>query len=350
MTDFGFHLADRFIPTRCLVAPMAGVTDLPFRQLCKQLGAVYAVAEMSAANPALQHTRKSMLRRQHDNEPAPVVVQIAGAVPDYLATAAMFNVRHGAEIIDINMGCPAKKVCARQAGSALLADEPLVARILQAVRKAVTVPVTLKIRLGSDVENQNAVRIARLAELSGIDMLTVHGRTRAQKYTGSVNYDAIREVVETVSIPVIANGDILSAQQASEVLQHTGAAAVMIGRAGQGNPWLYAAVDQYLQHGRLPKAPSADQRCQVLLQHVQNLHAFYGCAQGLRVARKHIGWYLRTLPGDTAALAQLLRVEQPELQLRLLERLLLQRADGHADALPLDFYQPPAVPTMSIAA
>jgi len=319
---FGFALADRWIASRCLVAPMAGVTDLPFRQLCKRLGAVYAVAEMSAADPALRHTRKSRLRRQHDNEPAPVVVQIAGAEPDYLADAAMFNVRHGAEIIDINMGCPAKKVCRKAAGSALLADEALVARILAAVRKAVTVPVTLKIRLGCDASHINAVRIARLAAASGINMLTVHGRTRAQKYQGAVDYQTIAEVVNSISIPVIANGDIDSAEKAAQVLRRTGAAAVMIGRAGQGNPWLYAAVDQYLRSGTIATPTDAQTRAAVLIEHVQNLHAFYGEQQGLRVARKHIGWTLRASPTAQSILRQLLQVDDACQQLRMLERLL----------------------------
>lgn len=321
---FGFALADRWIASRCLVAPMAGVTDLPFRQLCKHLGAVYAVAEMSAADPALRHTRKSRLRRQHDNEPAPVVVQIAGAEPDYLAEAAMFNVRHGAEIIDINMGCPAKKVCKKAAGSALLADEPLVARILTAVRKAVTVPVTLKIRLGSDADHINAVRIAQLAEQTGINMLTVHGRTRAQKYQGAVDYQTIAEVVDSVRIPVIANGDIDSPEKAAQVLQSTGAAAVMIGRAGLGNPWLYAAVDAYLHHGVTMPTADRQTRCAVLLEHVQNLHAFYGEQQGLRVARKHIGWYLQALPQPVASPRDLLQTDDACRQLQMLEQLLMQ--------------------------
>jgi len=321
---FGFALADRWIASRCLVAPMAGVTDLPFRQLCKRLGAVYAVAEMSAADPALRHTRKSRLRRQHDNEPAPVVVQIAGAEPDYLAEAAMFNVRHGAEIIDINMGCPAKKVCRKAAGSALLADEALVARILAAVRKAVTVPVTLKIRLGSDAQHINAVRIAQLAEQVGIDMLTVHGRTRAQKYQGEVDYASIAAVVASVRIPVIANGDIDSAGKAAQVLRRTGAAAVMIGRAGQGNPWLYAAVDHHLRTGGMAAAVDPQTRCAVLLQHVQNLHAFYGEQQGLRVARKHIGWTLQTLPAMPGTARQLLQIDDACQQLHMLEHILLQ--------------------------
>lgn len=321
---FGFALADRWIASRCLVAPMAGVTDLPFRQLCKRLGAVYAVAEMSAADPALRHTRKSRLRRQHDNEPAPVVVQIAGAEPDYLAEAAMFNVRHGAEIIDINMGCPAKKVCKKAAGSALLADEPLVARILTAVRKAVTVPVTLKIRLGSDADHINAVRIAQLAEQAGINMLTVHGRTRAQKYQGAVDYQTIAEVVDSVRIPVIANGDIDSAGKAAQVLHRTKAAAVMIGRAGQSNPWLYAGVDQYLRSGTIATPTDAQTRAAVLIEHVQNLHAFYGEQQGLRVARKHIGWTLQALPAALSMPRQLLQVDDACQQLRMLEQLLVQ--------------------------
>jgi tRNA-dihydrouridine synthase B len=315
---FGFRLGDRWIPSRCLVAPMAGVTDRPFRQLCKRLGAVYAVAEMSASNPRLRDTRKSRLRRDHDGEPSPIVVQIAGAEPDWLADAARFNVDHGAEIIDINMGCPAKKVCRRQAGSALLADEDLVRRILDAVIAAVDVPVTLKIRLGVDHAHRNAVRIARHAEQAGVAMLVVHGRTRDQKYGGRVDFDAIGDVVRAVRIPVIANGDIGTPAQARAVLRRTGAAGVMIGRAGQGNPWLYAAVDSHLRDGRPPAWPDADARCRVLDQHVRALHDFYGPGQGLRVARKHIGWYLDAAGHDSIDRRALLTCDDAAAQLELL--------------------------------
>ncbi len=314
------QIGDHHLATRCLVAPMAGVTDQPFRLLCKQLGARYAVSEMVSADPRLRNTRKSLLRRQHHQEPAPIAVQIAGADADFLAEAARYNVAHGAQIIDINMGCPAKKVCKKAAGSALLADERLVGKILNAVTCAVDIPVTLKIRTGIDPANINAVRIARLAQQAGIQMLTIHGRTRAQHYTGQAEYDTLREVIDTVTLPVIANGDIDSPQSAARVLRHTGAAGVMVGRAGQGNPWLYAQIDHYLNTGQQLPAPDRHQIGQTLLMHVQALHRFYGDQQGLRVARKHIGWYLDTLPDSQAIKQSLVRIDDAVRQCHLIEQ------------------------------
>lgn len=321
MPDSPAHLqiGDHQLATRCLVAPMAGVTDQPFRLLCKKLGAVYAVSEMVSADPRLRNTRKSWLRRQHDLEPAPIAVQIAGADVAFLAEAARYNVEHGAQIIDINMGCPAKKVCKKAAGSALLADEALVANILNNVTCAVDVPVTLKIRTGTDTDNINAVRIARLAESAGIQLLTVHGRTRKQLYKGEAEYDTIREVVQAVNIPVIANGDIDSAQTAARVLQATGAAGVMVGRAGQGNPWIYHQIDHYLNTGQELPSPCTAQIGETLLKHVQALHQFYGEQQGLRVARKHIGWYLHTVSNSKTIKQQLMRVDSALEQCRLLD-------------------------------
>lgn len=311
-------IGEHALVTRCLVAPMAGVTDQPFRLLCKKLGAKYAISEMVSANPKLRHTRKSILRRQHDQEPAPIAVQIAGADADFLSEAAQYNVQHGAQIIDINMGCPAKKVCKKAAGSALLADEPLVTNILNTVTTAVDVPVTLKIRTGTNDDNINAIRIARIAEAAGIQMLSIHGRTRQQLYKGMAEYDTIRDVVRTVNIPVIANGDIDSPQIAARVLQYTKAAGVMVGRAGQGNPWIYAQIDHYLDTGQELPPPDISEIGQVLLEHIQALHQFYGELQGLRIARKHIGWYLDTVTNSTQLKQQLMQVESASQQCDLI--------------------------------
>ncbi|TVS15382.1 MAG: tRNA dihydrouridine synthase DusB [Gammaproteobacteria bacterium] len=272
---------------------MAGVTDLPFRSLCWQLGAGMVVAEMVSADPSLRHTRKSRLRRLHAAESGPRSVQIAGSEPAQLAAAACYNRDEGADIIDINMGCPAKKVCNRAAGSALLRDEALVAAILAAVVAAVDVPVTLKIRTGWSPEHRNGVRIARIAEDAGIAALAVHGRTRADRFSGRAEFDTIAEIVQSVSMPVIANGDIDSPDGAAAVLAHTGAAGVMIGRAAQGRPWLCGQIAAWLEHGeRLPE-PDAATRGRIMIEHVRALHAFHGVERGLRIARKHVAWYLQ---------------------------------------------------------
>ncbi|HEY6967287.1 MAG TPA: tRNA dihydrouridine synthase DusB [Burkholderiales bacterium] len=279
------------------VAPMAGVTDRPFRALCRRFGAGLAVSEMVSARPELRGTRKSRLRRAHDREGGPVSVQIAGADPQMMAEAARFNADEGAQIIDINMGCPAKKVCNVAAGSALLSDEALVARILDAVVAAVDLPVTLKIRTGPDPSRRNALHIARIAESAGVQLLTVHGRTRACGFRGQAEFDTIAEVKAGVRIPVIANGDIGTPEEALRVLRHTRADGVMIGRASHGRPWIFRELSHFLDHNRKLPPPSAPEMRAVALEHLEGLYALYGEELGVRVARKHIGWYTRGLPG-----------------------------------------------------
>lgn len=274
-----------------ILAPMAGVTDLPFRQLCKQLGAGMAVSEMVSSNSLLWGSKKTQRRAQHAGEIEPKSVQIMGTEPAMMAEAARYNAKQGAQIIDINMGCPAKKVCNVLAGSALLRDEALVERILEAVVNAVDVPVTLKIRTGWDRDNRNAVQIGRIAESAGIQALAIHGRTRADQYKGEAEYDTIAEVKQRISIPVIANGDITSPEKAKYVLEYSGADAVMIGRAAQGRPWIFREIDHYLQTGEKLPDPEVTEVRDILLGHLQNLYAFYGEYTGVRVARKHISWY-----------------------------------------------------------
>jgi tRNA-dihydrouridine synthase B len=288
------------ITNNLVVAPMAGVTDRPFRQLCKRLGAGYAVSEMVSSNPQLRGTEKSRRRIDHRGEVEPVAVQIAGADPRAMAEAARYNVERGAQIIDINMGCPAKKVCNVAAGSALLQNEPLVAAIVAAVVQAVDVPVTLKIRTGWDPRHRNAVRIARIAEEAGVRALAVHGRTRACAFTGPVEYETIRAVKAAVSIPVVANGDIRTPEQARRVLAHTGADAVMIGRAAQGRPWIFREIRHYLDHGTLLPPPTVAEARDLILAHLDDHYAFYGEAAGVRIARKHLGWYTQDLAGGDA--------------------------------------------------
>lgn len=312
-----------------LLAPMAGVTDRPFRQLCRRLGAGLAVSEMVASNPALRQTAKSRLRRDHTGEPGPIVVQIAGADPDTMAAAARFNVAHGAQIIDINMGCPAKKVCNKQAGSALLEDEALVERILRATVAAVDVPVTLKTRTGPEPSRRNALRIARIAEAAGIAALTLHGRTRAELYRGSAEYDTIAAVKAAVGIPVIANGDIDSPHKARAVLAATGADAVMIGRAAQGRPWIFREIRHFLTTGEILPTPEVAEIAAIMLGHMAALHDFYGPYLGLRIARKHIGWYLADRPDGASVRSHLVRVECAREQLRLIEHYFeTARADA----------------------
>ena len=280
---------------------MAGITDLPFRELCRDMGAALAVSEMVNSNPACRNTRKSLLRLDHGAERRPRAVQIVGADPAAMADAAAFNADRGADIIDINMGCPAKKVCKKAAGSALLRDESLVAAILQAVIGAVSIPVTLKIRTGWDKQHINALAIGRLAQDCGIQALSVHGRTRACGFLGQAEYDTIATVVDNLDIPVLANGDITRPDQALAVLRHTGAAGIMIGRGAQGNPWIFSAVDQLLATGQAPPAPGHAEVLSVMEQHLLAIHAFYGAALGTRLARKHIGWYLRLLKAESFA-------------------------------------------------
>jgi tRNA-dihydrouridine synthase B len=298
---------------RLAVAPMAGVTDRPFRQLCKALGAGYAVSEMTASDARLWNTDKSRRRRDHDGEVEPIAVQIAGTEPVQMAHAARLNVAHGAQIIDINMGCPAKKVCNVAAGSALLRDEVKVAAILDAVVAAVDVPVTLKIRTGWDHSHRNAVRIARIAEAAGIQALAVHGRTRADLYNGAAEYETIAAVKAAIAIPVIANGDIDTPEKAKMVLDRTGADAVMIGRA-LGRPWIFREIDHYLQTGTKLPAPDLAEIREILSAHLGALHAFYGERTGPRVARKHVGWYAETIPGGARLRAEVNALDAPESQ------------------------------------
>jgi tRNA-dihydrouridine synthase B len=274
-----------------ILAPMAGVTDLPFRNLCKLLGAGMAVSEMVTSKPDLQQHKKTLLKSEHTGETGLRSVQILGTNPLHMADAAKINVERGAQIIDINMGCPAKKVCSVAAGSALMRDEILVSEILEAVVKAVSVPVTLKMRTGWDLQNRNALAIATIAEKAGIAALTIHGRTRACKFSGQAEYETIRQIKESVRIPVIANGDITSPQKAHEVLSYTGADALMIGRGAQGNPWIFKEIDHYLQTGSVLKRPDVLQLKNTVLEHLDQLYSFYGNLTGVRIARKHIGWY-----------------------------------------------------------
>ena len=305
------------IAPNVVLAPMAGVTDKPFRQLCKRLGAGLAVSEMTISDPRLWRTRKSIQRMDHAGEPAPISVQIAGTEPAQLAEAARYNVANGAQIIDINMGCPAKKVCNAWAGSALMRDEALVARILEAVVGAVDVPVTLKIRTGWCAEVRNAPAIAHIAEQSGIAALAIHGRTRNQHYTGQAEYDTIAQIKAQLGIPVIANGDVDSPAKAAFVLKHTGADAVMLGRAAQGRPWIFREISHYLATGQELPPPTLTEVRDILMGHLAHLHAFYGEPQGVRIARKHLGWYAKDRPENAAFRAVVNRAETPEEQLRL---------------------------------
>jgi tRNA-dihydrouridine synthase B len=283
-----------------IVAPMAGVTDKPFRMLCKRLGAGHAVSEMITSNSTLYAHPKTLRRSHFAGEMAPVSVQIAGADPEEMALAAQHNVAAGAQIIDINMGCPAKKVCNKLAGSALLQDEARVERILDAVVNAVAVPVTLKTRLGYRNGEENVLRIAQLAQKAGIAAIALHGRTREDMYQGNARYELIRQVKREVTIPVIANGDITSPQKARAVLDYTGVDAIMIGRAAQGRPWIFREIDYYLQTGQMPKAPKLDEIAELMLGHLQDHYELYGEYSGVRSARKHIAWYTNGLIGSNA--------------------------------------------------
>jgi len=273
------------------LAPMAGITDKPFRQLCRQMGAGLVVSEMVTSEPHLRNSHKTRLRMDHQGEAGPVSVQIAGTDPLKMAEAAQFNVAQGAHIIDINMGCPAKKVCNVAAGSALMKDEKKVAQILQAVVAAVDVPVTLKVRTGWDRENKNAPSIARIAEDCGIQMLSMHGRTRADAYKGDAEYETIASVKQQISIPLVANGDITSAHKAEQVMQLTGADAIMIGRGAQGQPWIFREINHYLKTKELLAPPGQQEMLQLIEHHLNGLYHFYGENRGVQIARKHIGWY-----------------------------------------------------------
>jgi len=281
------------LSNRLILAPMAGITDLPYRKLCRRFGASLAVAEMSSSNPALQHHRQTLLKSDYHGEPEPRSAQIVGTEPAYMADAARLNVQRGAQIIDINMGCPAKKVCKQAAGSALLRDEPRVGRILDAVVAAVDVPVTLKIRTGWAPDQKNAVTVAKIAEQAGISAVSIHGRTRACGFSAPVEYLTIRHVKEAVRIPVIANGDIDSPAKARAVLEFTAADALMIGRAALGRPWLFREIDTFLTGAVEPSAPTRPELLGMIRDHLLELYGFYGEFLGVRIARKHVGWYLR---------------------------------------------------------
>lgn len=315
-----------------ILAPMAGVTDKPFRLLCKRMGAGLAVSEMTHSDPRLWGSAKSLHRMDHAGEPEPVSVQIAGSDPQRLAEAARHNVDHGAQIIDINMGCPAKKVCNVWAGSALLQDEALVARILAAVVAAVPVPVTLKIRTGWDRDNINAVRIARIAEDCGIAALAVHGRTRADKYEGAAEYATIAAVKASVRIPLIANGDISTPVAARAVLAATGADALMIGRGAQGRPWIFRQIARFLDDGTLLPEPAPDAISAILCGHLESLYAFYGEDAGVRIARKHLGWYAMDRPENAAFRHVVNATTDAATQLRLTREYFSERVHSVARA------------------
>ena len=313
------------LPNQLILAPMAGVTDQPFRQLCRRLGAGLVVSEMVTSDVSLWNTRKSSLRMIHSGDAEPRSVQIAGGDPQMLAEAARRNVEMGAQIIDINMGCPAKKVCNKAAGSALMKDEQLVSAILQAVVAAVDVPVTLKIRTGWDRATKNGLNVAKIAEQCGISALAVHGRTRADLYTGEAEYDTIAAIKQAVTLPVFANGDIDSPQKARQVLDATGADGLLIGRAAQGRPWIFREIDHYLATGTQLPAPSLLEVEGILLEHLAALHAFYGDVMGVRIARKHVGWYLATLPGAREFRAQFNRLESTDAQCANVRQFFIER-------------------------
>lgn len=302
------------LDNQLILAPMAGVTDRPFRLLCKQFGAGMTVSEMISCKPELRNSRKTRLRMEHDGETEPRSIQIAGTDPILMAEAAKFNVDNGAQIIDINMGCPAKKVCSVLAGSALMKNEKLVAEILESVVKAVDVPVTLKTRTGWDDKNRNVLNIAKIAESAGIQALAVHGRTRSDKYNGDAEYDNIANVKSRLLIPVIANGDITTPEKAAFVLKHTGADALMIGRAAQGNPWIFQEINYFLEHGKKLAAPKTSLVRDVMLKHLTTLYTFYGEYMGIRIARKHIGWYCKNRQNGDAFRRFFNTLETTELQ------------------------------------
>ncbi|WP_428035309.1 tRNA dihydrouridine synthase DusB [Amphritea sp.] len=331
-----FQIGQHTIDSQVILAPMAGVTDLPFRQLCKRLGAGMVVSEMVTADTRLWHTRKSSQRLQKDQNDSLNVVQIAGGDPEMMAEAARVNAANGAHIIDINMGCPAKKVCNKAAGSALLKDEKLVREILQATVAAVELPVTLKIRTGWDSQNRNGESIARIAEDAGIQALAVHGRTRACGYKGDAEYDTIARIRQAIDIPLFANGDICSAEKARQVLDYTGADAVMLGRTAQGNPWIFREINHYLSTGKVLPSPTAEEVRDTLLEHLQALYRFYGDYAGIRIARKHVGWYMKHRQGSErrqnsdSFRNEFNQIEETELQLSAIRSFFI--ASDKADA------------------
>jgi len=315
------------LPSNIGLAPMAGVTDKPFRLLCKKMGAGLATSEMTTSDPALWHTKKSRHRLDHVGEPGIISVQIAGTEPEQMANAARWNVEHGADVIDINMGCPAKKVCKAWAGSALMQDEQKVADILKAVVEAVPVPVTLKIRTGWAHDQKNAPTIAKMAEDCGIQALAIHGRTRDQKYTGFAEYDTIATIKSNASIPIWANGDIDSPQKAKEVLEYTKADGLLIGRAAQGRPWLFQTIQHYLDTGEVLPEPKPLEIAQILLGHLQAVHAFYGEESGVRIARKHLSWYAKDRPQNRGFLAIVHQATDASSQLSLTQAYFASLAE-----------------------
>ena len=320
------------LPNTLFVAPMAGVTDRPFRQLCRSFGAGYAVSEMVTSRKDLWHTLKTSRRADHAGEPGPIAVQIAGTDAPMMAEAAAYNIDRGAQIIDINMGCPAKKVCNKWAGSALMQDEPLALAIIEAVVAACAphgVPVTLKMRTGWCAEQKNALVLARAAESAGVQMLTVHGRTREQGYRGEAEYDTVAAVKAALSIPVVANGDIDSAHKAAEVLRATGCDALMIGRAAQGRPWIFREIAHYLANGELLAAPLTLEVRRALLAHLQDHYGLYGEFTGVRSARKHIGWFVRALPGGEAFRQRMNDIDQAAVQWQVVADFFEELADAH---------------------
>lgn len=325
-------IGDLTIQNRLIIAPMAGVTDNPFRKLCKSFGAGHAVSEMIIADTALYASKKSLYRANFEGEIAPISAQIAGAEPQKLAEAARYQIANGAQIIDINMGCPVKKVCKKLAGSALLQDEDLVARLIDAVVSAVDVPVTLKTRLGFENGRENIVRVAKRAESLGIAALAIHGRTREDMYTGNARYELIREVKQELSIPIIANGDIDSPQKALEVFNLTQADAVMIGRAAQGQPWLFRDLHEYLQSGIMPPPPTMAELKAIVLEHLQELYRFYGEYSGCRIARKHIAWYTSGIPNSNAFRQAMYGEESTAGQFRVVEAFLTDHERESVDA------------------
>jgi tRNA-dihydrouridine synthase B len=319
-----FELKDRLF-----AAPMAGVTDRPFRKLCRRLGAAYAVSEMVASDPRVRASGKTSRRLDHEGEAAPVAVQLVGADPAVMADAARYNADRGAQIIDLNMGCPARKVLQVACGSALLKDEARVASIVRAVVEAVEVPVTLKYRTGWDLSDRNAVRIARMAEGAGVQMLTLHGRTRACGFTGQAEYETIARVKQAVAIPVVANGDVDSPHKARSVFEQTGADAIMIGRAAQGRPWIFREISEYLRTGSLAAHPTVEEVRGLLLEHLDEHYQFYGEALGVKTARKHIIWYTRRLRGGAHFCERMNRLESCAEQRRALDEFLQEAGERH---------------------
>ena len=320
------QIGSHILKNNLIVAPMAGVTDRPFRQLCKSMGAGMAVSEMVSSNSLLWGSEKTRRRANHEGEVDPISVQIAGADPAMMAEAARYNVAEGAQIIDINMGCPAKKICNVMAGSALLQDQPLVGRILDAVVGAVNVPVTLKIRTGWDTQHKNALAVARIAESAGIQVLAIHGRTRACAYAGHAEYDTIAAVKASVRIPVVANGDITTPEKAKHVLEYTKADAIMIGRAAQGRPWIFREISHYLLTGKHLPLPEVDEIHRVLINHLHELYSFYGEYSGVRIARKHISWYTKGLVGSAGFRHAMNQLQSTDQQLAAVNEFFSQLA------------------------